>query len=236
MRTWQEDQLDLLLSIQCEQELFKVLISLAHELGFDYCAYGLRTPFPLSSPKTVMFNNYPVAWQLRYREKDYLTIDPTVHHGLRSPLPVIWSNSLFSAANDLWSEANSFGLRFGRAQSSRDTHGVVGMLTLARSYEALSEIELQDKGLKMAWLTQVAHLGMSQCLTPKLLPATGAQLSNREMEVLRWTAEGKTSCEISYILNISERTVNFHISNAISKLNVANKTAAAILATVLGLI
>jgi len=27
--------------------------------GHDHCAYGLRMPFPLAVPKTVMFNNYP---------------------------------------------------------------------------------------------------------------------------------------------------------------------------------
>jgi LuxR family quorum-sensing system transcriptional regulator SolR len=236
VKTWQEDQLHALLSIQCEQELFKALVLLAHELGFDYCAYGLRMPFPFSQPKTVMFNDYPIAWQTRYREKNYLAVDPTVCHGLRSLLPIIWSDDLFATTGDLWDDASSFGLRFGWAQSSRDANGVTGMLTLARSCEPLSEAELQDKGLKMAWLTQMAHLGMSRCLTAKLLPAAGARLSNREVEVLRWTAEGKTSSEISFILNISERTVNFHISNAITKLNAVNKTAAVILAAVLGLL
>ena len=110
------------------------------------------------------------------------------------------------------------------------------LLTLARSGEPLSEAELEDKGLKMAWLTQIAHLGMSRCLTPKLMPEAGMQLSDREEEVLRWTAEGKTSGEISDILNISERTVNFHIANAVTKLNAANKTAAAIRAAVLGML
>lgn len=236
METWQEDQLHTLLSIRCEQELFERLVSFTRELGFDYCAYGLRMPFPFSQPKTVMFNNYPVAWQTRYRERNYLAIDPTVRHGLRSLLPIIWSDELFATSDELWDDACSFGLRFGWAQSSRATNGVTGMLTLARSYEPLSGVELQGKGLKMAWLTQMAHLGMSQCLTKKLMPATGAHLSNREVEVLRWTAEGKTSSEISYILNISERTVNFHVNNAMAKLNAANKTAAVILAAVLGLL
>ncbi|MGX2030057.1 autoinducer binding domain-containing protein [Methylocaldum gracile] len=236
MKTWQEDQLHALLSVQCEQKLFEVLASFARELGFDYCAYGLRMPFPFSQPKTMMFNNYPFEWQTRYREKNYLGVDPTVRHGLRSHLPITWSENLFAAANELWDDARSFGLRFGWAQSSRDANGVMGMLTLARSCEPLSEVELQNKELKMVWLTQIAHLGMSRCLTPKLIPAVGARLSERELEVLRWTAEGKTSGEISYILNISERTVNFHVSNAMAKLNAANKTAAVILAAVFGLL
>ncbi|MDD5411523.1 MAG: autoinducer binding domain-containing protein, partial [Methylobacter sp.] len=63
MNTWQEHQLQALQSIQSEQQLFQTILLLSKELGFDHCAYGLRMPFPLATPKTVMFNNYPTAWQ-----------------------------------------------------------------------------------------------------------------------------------------------------------------------------
>jgi LuxR family transcriptional regulator len=86
------------------------------------------------------------------------------------------------------------------------------------------------------WLTQVAHMAMSHIIVPKLLPELSTDLSSREISVLRWTAEGKTAGEISDILAISERTVNFHINNTMVKLNAANKTAAAIRAAVLGLL
>ncbi|MDD5278038.1 MULTISPECIES: helix-turn-helix domain-containing protein [Acidithiobacillus] len=55
-------------------------------------------------------------------------------------------------------------------------------------------------------------------------------------EVLRWTGDGKTSGEIANILQISERTVNFHTSKAITKLQVNNKTAAVLQASMLGLL
>lgn len=236
MEAWQEDQLSALHAIQCEHELFLALVKAAHDLGFDHCAYGLRTPLPISSPKTVMFNNYPAAWRGRYEERNYLAIDPTVQHGIRSLLPIIWSDSLSTSVREFWEEVYSFGLKFGWAQSSRDANGVIGMLTLARSGEPLSDIELRNKGLKMTWLAQVAHLGMSRLLTSKLMLESEVRLTEREVVVLRWTAEGKTSSEISDILNITERTVNFHIANAMSKLNAVNKTAAVIRAAMVGLL
>ncbi|TRW93193.1 autoinducer binding domain-containing protein [Candidatus Methylobacter oryzae] len=234
MKTWQENQLQALQSIQSEQPLFQIIASLGKELGFDYCTYGLRAPLPLAAPKTLIFSNYPTAWQAQYRAKNYLAIDPTVHHGMRSLLPILWTDNLFNPARELWEEAQSFGLRHGWAQSSHDFNGVKGMLTLARSNEPISDTELEDKRFKMAWLTQTAHLGMSRCLTPKLMPEADVKLSNREIAVLRWTADGKTSGEISDILKISERTVNFHIHNAITKLNATNKTSAAVKAAMLG--
>lgn len=72
MNTWQEDQLQALQSIDSEQQLFQALVTLAQDLGFDHCAYGLRMPLPLTNPKIVMFNNYPAAWQSHYQAKNYL--------------------------------------------------------------------------------------------------------------------------------------------------------------------
>jgi LuxR family transcriptional regulator len=61
-------------------------------------------------------------------------------------------------------------------------------------------------------------------------------LSSRECEVLRWAAEGKTAYESGVILGLTERTVNFHISRSIEKLNASNKTNAVAKAILMGLI
>jgi DNA-binding CsgD family transcriptional regulator len=51
-------------------------------------------------------------------------------------------------------------------------------------------------------------------------------LSQREAECLTWCAKGKTSGEIATILDISKRTVNFHVENARMKLDVATRIQA----------
>lgn len=234
MKAWQENQLQALHSVQCEDELFQTLLEFSKELGFDCCAYGMRVPLPLTNPKTLMFNNYPEDWRAQYQAKNYLAVDPTVQLATHSLLPIIWTDDVFENACELWEDARSFGLRIGLAQSIRDFNGVISMLTFARSNEAITEVELNAKQFKIAWLTQMAHLGMSKFLLPKMMPEVNVKLSNREIEVLRWTAMGKTSSEISCILNIAERTVNFHINNIVTKLDSPNKTSAAIKATILG--
>ena len=45
-------------------------------------------------------------------------------------------------------------------------------------------------------------------------------LTGRELECLEWVSHGKTSWEIGTILDLSERTVNFHLSNACLNLGV----------------
>ncbi|TXI12553.1 MAG: LuxR family transcriptional regulator [Rhizobium sp.] len=49
-------------------------------------------------------------------------------------------------------------------------------------------------------------------------------LSARELEVVRWTAQGKTSVEIGQILTLSDHTVNAYMMNAIKKLDCVNRT------------
>jgi LuxR family quorum-sensing system transcriptional regulator SolR len=236
MKAWQEDRFNALLSIESEQELFSHVVDLAKELGFEFCAYGIRMPVPISRPHIAMFNNYPQKWQQCYNARGYLQIDPTVQHALKSTLPVVWSNKLFEPAQEMWKEARNHGLRVGWTQASRDPNGAVGLLTLARSTDPLTRGELSESEAKMSWLAQYTHAAMARLLIPKLAPETLAVITIREKEVLRWTAEGKTAYEISKILAVSERTVNFHVNNVVAKLGTSNKTQAAVKAAALGLL
>jgi LuxR family quorum-sensing system transcriptional regulator SolR len=236
MKTWQEDHLNALLNIQSENDFFEQIAVVAKGLGFEYCAYGIQMPVPISRPAVALFNNYPKEWQACYSERQYLAVDPTVQHGLKNTLPIVWSHQVFESAPELWEEARAHGLQFGWAQSSRDASGAIGMLTLARGVEQLTESELYASKAKMAWLTQYAHAGMASLLVPKYVPEILVSMTAREREVLRWTAEGKTAYEIGLILSVSERTVNFHINNVVAKLGASNKTQAAVKAAALGLL
>lgn len=57
-----------------------------------------------------------------------------------------------------------------------------------------------------------------------------AQLTDREREILAYIASGKSNKDISAILCIAEKTVKNHVSNILHKLNVADRTQAAIFA------
>ncbi|SFK16435.1 LuxR family transcriptional regulator, quorum-sensing system regulator CciR [Bradyrhizobium sp. Gha] len=61
-------------------------------------------------------------------------------------------------------------------------------------------------------------------------------LSEREVQCLRWVEEGKSSWAIGVILKVSENTVNFHIKNAMRKLETSSRTQAVVKARRLGFI
>lgn len=236
MKSWQEDLLSITDGVQCEHAVFQKIKAAAQSLGFEHCAYGLRVPIPISNPQTVVLNNYSAAWQTRYVSEGYLQTDPTVLHGRKSQVPLIWNEKVFHTVPRMWDEAQSFGLCVGWAQSSLDAVGVGGMLTLSRSQDTLSATELASQEVKMRWLVNISHLSLSRIFTAKRVKQTHQALTPREIEVLKWTADGKTSGEVSGILAVSEHTVNFHVKNAVAKLQTANKTAAVVRAAMLGLL
>jgi DNA-binding NarL/FixJ family response regulator len=74
---------------------------------------------------------------------------------------------------------------------------------------------------------------------PALPAAPGlvtAQLTRRELEILRLVAEGYTNAALSKMLWVTEQTVKFHLSNVYRKLNVANRTEASRWAQLHGLL
>jgi DNA-binding NarL/FixJ family response regulator len=63
-----------------------------------------------------------------------------------------------------------------------------------------------------------------------LLNGLDDALTKREIEVLKLLAEGLFNKEIAYMLAISEKTVKNHVSNIFKKINVSDRTQAAVYA------
>lgn len=219
-----------------KSSFFTTLQKAASNLGFEYCAYGVRPIYPMYSHKPQVINNYPDDWNAAYLTNNYFEVDPTVQHGLRSTQALFWENDVFKSAPYFWEEAKSFGINYGISQSQIDAHGRVGMLTFASSNENYSSKIVLLQTPSLIWLSQLAHTRLAEYLMPHEVIETDYQLTKREKDILRWTAEGKTSNEIAMLMSISDRTVNFHVNNILKKLSVSNKTAATVKALVLNLL
>ncbi|OPG68833.1 helix-turn-helix transcriptional regulator [Pseudomonas ogarae] len=67
-------------------------------------------------------------------------------------------------------------------------------------------------------------------------PPEVVKLTRKETEVLQWSAAGKSSWEISQIINCSEAGVNYHFCNIRRKFGVNSRWTAVFKALELGLI
>ena len=77
----------------------------------------------------------------------------------------------------------------------------------------------------------VSNFPVSVPVEPVTLPPELAELTPREREVLRLIATGSSNREIAEALYISERTVKNHITSILSRLNLRDRTQAALFAS-----
>jgi DNA-binding NarL/FixJ family response regulator len=78
--------------------------------------------------------------------------------------------------------------------------------------------------------------GLTSALRTESSDGPGAELTVRELEVLRLLGAGKTNKEIAAELQISERTARTHVSNILGKLELSSRTQAALWAVREGLV
>lgn len=217
-------------------DIVNELTKITRELGFEYCSYVMRLPFPIHAPSVVWASSYPQRWIDCYLSSNYLDIDPLLARIAHDSSPVAWTHRTFKTQPAFWEDARAHGVRYGWATATGGTDHTLGMLSLARSHDALCASELDESETKLVWLAHAAHGAISNLEMRKYRPAPGRELSAREREVLRWTAAGKTAGEIATILGITERTVGFHVASALQKLNAVNKTQAVMTAMALNLL
>ncbi len=110
---------------------------------------------------------------------------------------------------------------------------------LSRAFRALGDVDGADLELENA-RQAFAQLGAAPDLAALDNPAPRSPdhhgLSSRELEVLRLVASGKTNRAIARDLFVSERTIDRHVSNVFSKIDVSTRAAATAFAYENGLV
>lgn len=237
MEMWKESQLKQLTFAREIETAYPILLRFAENIGFNFCAISLTSTDRSVDFNALQINNYSKAWNQLYEKQRYSKIDPVIAHCNHSMLPIVWSKELFSQTPELWLSLQQHGLRHGWSQSFHHAEsGLCTSLSLSRKNGPLSSLELYEHFGYMFYVT--SHLSdlFARTLPKRADKPCKPRLSPRELEVLKFSAVGKTAYEISRILCLSERTVNYHVQNVILKLNVCNKISAVIAATRIGII
>ena len=173
-------------------------------------------------------STYPVDWQERYIEQNYITLDPTVIQAGRTMRPVPWSYADKHRYDDktrlFFEEARKFGIASGIILPIRAGFGTTVFLSLATERAATNKIAVRDRAYAA---TAVAFVHSSfMRLSKTVLGANDVPLSPRELHCAAWAAMGKTKAETGSMLGLSEKTVRFYLERVREKLNATNVTHA----------
>jgi LuxR family transcriptional regulator len=231
MELWKESQLQLLSHSQDINIAYRISLNFVRNLGYKFCAFSTISANSRADYCPINLNNYPQDWNTQYEQNNVSKTDPIAAYCNHSTLPVLWSKELFSKTPWLWQMLQQQGLAHGWSQAIHDEQcGLHSVLSLARSHCPISAYELYENLGFSVFISRHLH-ALAIAMQPKK-PASPQPppLSRRELEVLKLSADGKTAYEISRILSLSERTINFHVHRAIEKLGVNNKIAAVIAA------
>lgn len=220
-----------------KQELFSTMERAAKALGFDNVLYGIRVDVPVGDPVQHIASGYPAEYQRIYLERQFIARDPTVYHALTRPQLLVWNDGIYDEkSRDIMEESRKYGLGHGLSAPVHEGPSIRGMLSLARDrpFENSKERDQLEAGANV--LANAVHVATTKIILPEVIADQRPALSDRELECLRWVAQGKSNFAIGRLLSISEGTVKFHMGNVLVKLGVATRQQAITRGMLLGLI
>lgn len=183
----------------------------------------------------VLLDSWPQEWSARYFSRGYLYRDPTIRL-VRDGAPAFqWSElgvnrAVTPTENNIMSEATEFRLRDGFTTS---------MLTAERwpvGFSVAGErLELDQYERRTLELVCAFAVGCAIVLVEDVRDRE-VRLTARQLDVLRWAAEGLTIEQIADRLTISAHTADTHLRAVRERLGVTNTVQAVAEAFRLGII
>lgn len=212
--------------VELSQEIRKV----SRHLGFAHYIYGARILLPNGDNLQYIYSGYPEEWMATYLSANYVQVDPVVEHCFcrNSNIPLLWTDRIFDTPErrEFWEEARGYGVGTGLSVPVRGANGEVALFSVANpemGRDALAH-QVHTAGT-MYVLGSYVHEAIRRLVyAPEQVKTASPELTEREMECLKWWVAGKSAWDIAQILKLSERTVRFHLDNIKRKFGAASKT------------
>jgi LuxR family quorum-sensing transcriptional regulator LasR len=227
-------------SVERGEALESCVQAAVEAFGFTSFVFGMTTAHrPDKDSQFYFCTSAPPQWAAEYDAESYIEIDPRIAHCWIKLVPLIWDAKIANGdprIERFLDRAALHGIGSGACVTLRDDSHAKVMFSVNSPNRHISA-EMRD-----AWSARLGdimllavhvHSVFSISIVAKGIPPLqrGAALSQRETQCLDMAAHGLTSADIALKLGLAERTVNFHFSNIISKLAVANRGEAIAFAT-----
>ncbi|RED17935.1 helix-turn-helix transcriptional regulator [Pontivivens insulae] len=220
--------IDDIASAKTAQELWDFGLDYFHAHGAQRVSYH---HFPLGRREgmTIHTDGFPEDWVCHYIEDQLYRVDPRPDLARRMANVFRWSDidqiaNLHEEQRDFMEELSHWKLGDGLAIPLFGPNLRNGYLGLGFGGSENMPDAAGAAALQMA--AQAGHLRYCELLKNDF--TAPANLSKREREILDWIAQGKSNAVIADILDISRHTVDTYVRRLFEKLNVSDRTSAAI--------
>lgn len=186
-----------------------------------------------------VINNHP-EWFDVYIRNNYQFIDPVIIRAMNCVQDFHWDENIILPASHflprIFREAARHNVASGHTFVLHDPDNNLVLLSFMQHalQHAHSDVLQQRSGL-LTFFIELHQMTMDMYAQEKYAHKK-VLLSPREQQILYWAGKGKTYFEIAIMLSISERTVKFHIKNAVRKTGVINTRHAIQICTELNLL
>lgn len=219
--------------VTSQADLVRLFVSAIGTYGYDRFLYASLNGAGSELPALV--RNYPDDWMRTYEDRDYRVNDPVRLKVGHTRGAFTWESvmrgRLTRGQRLLMEEADEAGLKDGVAVPIYLPRGEVVGFGLASSSGGTDP---HAHLVPLYMLSLQFHTVWSAMALPQ--PQALPRLTGREIEVLKWAAQGKSNWAIGEIMTISEHGVHYHLRNILRKLQVDSRTTAVVKAYHLGLI
>lgn len=197
-----------------------------HTFSFTYYAYH---PNSANKLKYEMCSANFQRWHQHYLEQQYNNIDSTLSFVYNNHLPIYWNlkQQLAQAKSDDERKMREDSIAFGaEAGLSIPIHGPQNNFAILLLVQMKNEsCHFQDPKAQYEFLAAAHHYYhyIQRHLLDELKEKAPFGLTQRELQCLVLIAKQYSVKQMAQYLEISERTVNFHIQKINKKLGTKNK-------------
>ncbi len=214
------------------------LVYIAERMEFGHINAALVIEQGQMDPIFLALGNTPVEFLNASKNVDNSKRDPVLQKMKKLSVPFIYDQATYvdSGAGDLWEEQAAHGFRTGVSVALHlpgEKHFLLGV-DRAQSLPD-DDVELTRMMAQLQLLAVHAQDAALRLMTKGTLDAE-IRLTQRETEALKLTMDGFTAAAIADRLNVSESTVQFHLTNVRKKFGASSKHQAVLRAIQLGLI
>jgi len=210
-------------SAQTSDDVLKTFQTAIGKCGLrSFLITGLPIPHDSEWHRAILYDGWPREWFTRYKSQGHFLHDPCAARSRMTAKPFLWhqlpADRLTVRARLVMSEAAEFGMKDGLCVPVHMPLAGPAVVTAASD-----RIEIPPGALPLIETLCVhAFRRLSGFHAACASEEIKAPLTPRERELLQWSAQGKSTDDISCILGVSTNTVESHHRNIRDKLDAIN--------------